>query len=517
MIASPRTASWVCSRGPIARSPTHHYAASLGWNPRPSRSSQLISCVTCRSNAKNAPCIVITGNGQDVEAVAAMVNAVHRAVATMCCHVVAILPNNSSNETMEQVNAAEHCTARYTYDVPLTLVHRPDLGTQFGFLLEGGDAPPTPGDCILCAVDQKAGILRHLNLSPVLTVIGIQRAPSLGPDLLPPSPHSSLPIDSARASSILGVPAVCINLASPSPDESLSAAIQVTEVVIPHILGCIKATNRRWPAPLNFPRAHFPFPTRGRWSLGRDVPMPPQLWSDSRLTSPDPMEAAVARDNWAMGSESDWAAGLSCSDNKVNRPPADWTLREAKRVLREAFCEGDLFLCINVPGSWSSNDQVENRFEPTRPGVLWHCQYVEPQYGSTSRSFTDETSWSMNNTDVFGRSIPKLKAGQKNEAGGFVSQDNTSSVPSNVINTITSAAAPADHITITELPKSFVIKRGTVLNDGVMCGDVEAVFKGKASITALQTWPSGHPFCLSDALLAYTLVQGTDGLPEWLI
>lgn len=458
------------------------------------------------SRSTGAPCILVTGSGRDVEAVAATVAAINRAVAAMVCHVVAILPGVNGMEEVEQR------TAQYTYDVPFTLVHRPtDLGTQFGFTLEGGAIPPTPGDCILCAVDQKAGILRHLNFSPVLTVIGIQRGPLLGPDLLPPSPHPSLPVDSARASSILGVPAVCINLASPSSDNPMRAAAQAIEVVIPHILGCLKATNPRWPAPLNFPRAHFPFPTRGRWSLGRDVSIPPQLLSDPRFASPDPMEAAVARDNWAMGGENDWTAGLSPETSTTSS--ADWTLCEARRVLREAFCEGDLFLCINVPGTWSSDETSSDRFEPTRPGVLWHCQYVQPQYGSSSspsQALSNETSWSVDNADVFGRSIPQLKAGCKNEAGGFVSQDNTSSVGLNS-RAVTSAKG------LMALPESIVIKRGTVLSDGVMCGDVEAVFNGRASITTLQTWPSGHPFSLTDVLLAYTLVQGQDGLPAWLV
>ena len=166
-----------------------------------------------------------------------------------------------------------------------------------------------------------------------------------------------------------------------------------------------------------------------------------------------------------------------------------------------------------MPGTWSSDETLSNRFEPTRPGVLWHCQYVQPQYGcssTSSQALSAETSWSVDNADVFGRSIPQLKAGRKNEAGGFVSQDNTSSVGLNS-KAITSAKG------VMELPESIVIRRGTVLSDGVMCGDVEALFDGRTSITTLQTWPSGHPFSLTDVLLAYTLVQGQDGLPAWLV
>lgn len=55
-----------------------------------------------------------------------------------------------------------------------------------------------------------------------------------------------------------------------------------------------------WPQASNHPRAHYPFPQRGRWALGREV-----AWPDAAL---EQEEAAASRvrefssaDCWALG------------------------------------------------------------------------------------------------------------------------------------------------------------------------------------------------------------------------
>ncbi|KAF6248434.1 hypothetical protein COO60DRAFT_1707045 [Scenedesmus sp. NREL 46B-D3] len=67
-----------------------------------------------------------------------------------------------------------------------------------------------------------------------------------------------------------------------------------------------------------------------------------------------------------------------------------------------------------------------------------------------------------------------------------------------------------------EVPGSFVIRRGTLLNDHATAGDVEAVFAGRATVSALQTWPVGHPLSLLDAVLAAALDEDAAGMPAWL-
>lgn len=47
---------------------------------------------------------------------------------------------------------------------------------SLAFSLQGG----TGADCVLCAFDQKQGLLQHIGLAPALTVVGIQRGPAVG-------------------------------------------------------------------------------------------------------------------------------------------------------------------------------------------------------------------------------------------------------------------------------------------------------------------------------------------------
>jgi hypothetical protein len=62
-------------------------------------------------------------------------------------------------------------------------------------------------------------------------------------------------------------------------------------------LAVLKQTGG-YPQASNHPRAHFPFPQRGRWALGREL-----AWPDAQLAHE---EAAAARrqlhdDCWALG------------------------------------------------------------------------------------------------------------------------------------------------------------------------------------------------------------------------
>lgn len=66
------------------------------------------------------------------------------------------------------------------------------------------------------------------------------------------------------------------------------------------------------------------------------------------------------------------------------------------------------------------------------------------------------------------------------------------------------------------VPSSFVISEGTMLNDSATGGDLEAVFTGRASISALPTWPVGHPFALRDELMVLSLEDCENGLPLWM-
>ena len=67
------------------------------------------------------------------------------------------------------------------------------------------------------------------------------------------------------------------------------------------------------------------------------------------------------------------------------------------------------------------------------------------------------------------------------------------------------------------VPVSFTIGKGTVLMDGSVRGDVDAVFSGTASVTTAQTWPHSHAFSLMDRVMVEALREDSVyGLPAWL-
>lgn len=94
---------------------------------------------------------------------------------------------------------------RLTFATPLKLQPSPSLGHS-AWTLDG-----TAADCILAAVDQRAGLLQHLGLTPVLSLVGLCRGAALGPEAC-----TSDAVAVARHSAVLGVPAVAASLASTS-------------------------------------------------------------------------------------------------------------------------------------------------------------------------------------------------------------------------------------------------------------------------------------------------------------
>jgi broad specificity polyphosphatase/5'/3'-nucleotidase SurE len=73
-----------------------------------------------------------------------------------------------------QPEAAQAAAAAdYSFNQELQLI--PQLEPN-AYSIPGASA----ADCVLCAVDQKAGLLAALGLSPVLVVVGVHRGPALG-------------------------------------------------------------------------------------------------------------------------------------------------------------------------------------------------------------------------------------------------------------------------------------------------------------------------------------------------
>lgn len=129
--------------------------------------------------------------------------------------------------------------------------------------------------------------------------------------------------------------------------------------------------------PANYPRAHFPFPEAGRWALGKELPLPQSSSSSSHGSAWQPADC------WALAEDNSWAGRYSSGKQAA----ADGTgsgsrsTAEAANILRRAFADGDILLCLNVPPNWQSprTEQQPAVFASTRPGVLWHCYQVRAE------------------------------------------------------------------------------------------------------------------------------------------
>jgi 5'-nucleotidase len=182
-----------------------------------------------------------------------------------------------------------------SYGAQLQLRRRPDLGGG-AWSLRGA----TPADCILCAADQKAGLLRQLQLSPVLAVVGIGRGPALSSGV-----DSSPTVAAARQAAILGLPSIAACLASTSPQAPLEPAAEAAGLLLERAARVLQA-QRGWPRATNMPRAHFPFPTRGRWALGRELALPAGVGVGEGGAGGGLEEPA---DCWALGDDGSWLGG----------------------------------------------------------------------------------------------------------------------------------------------------------------------------------------------------------------
>eukprot|EP00798_Chlamydomonas_sp_ICE-L_P014644 gene14644-20680_t len=278
-------------------------------------------------------------------------------------------------------------------------------------------------DAVTCALDPSRGMLTCMGLVPALCLVGICREPSLGED----QDHSRS-IAAAKRASVIGKPANC-------------------------------------------PRAHFPFPSEGRWSSLGGPQLPgtdPELTRSLGATSSSLADFA-ASDCWSFGNNI--PLDSTASVNKAN------TAEELRDVLRSAFREGDVFLAVHVPPRWGAG---QARFSSTRPG--------QTQASSNGAVFVPQLNTMKVVRDT--RVVSKSVGGQNGEE---------MQVP-------------------VSLPTSFTIGSGTSLMDASSRGDVDAVFAGVTSVTTMQTWSHSHAFSLLDGVMVEALREDSvSGLPAWLL
>ncbi len=134
----------------------------------------------------------------------------------------------------------------------------------------------------------------------MLSIVGISRGPALSnaTDIHPA-------VAAARQSAVLGIPTVAACLASTSSQAPLEPAAEALGLLLEKLARVLQA-SRGWPRATNFPRAHFPFPTRGRWALGREVALPGGVSAGGAS-----LKELAAADCWALGEESSWMGKLA--------------------------------------------------------------------------------------------------------------------------------------------------------------------------------------------------------------
>ena len=349
------------------------------------------------------------------------------------------------------------------------------------------------------ALDPTGGLVREMGLSSVLCVVGVARDVSLGEDM-----YGSRAVRAARRAAVVGVPTVVVSAVTRSNmEEKIQPALRALKIILKEVKAVISIERAK-----NCPRSHFPFPTNGRWaSLGTSAfPIEDEALSKA-IFDDDSGSDFASKDAWSFGgSIAPQTKGNSDSGNgKTGETP-----ERRRKALRDAFEEADLFLHIHVPPNWK-----ENKFQSTRPGVLWRQQRV------TSDTNASNGGGAENKNDAFGRTLPMQSIAanetRADESGAsFVRQLATEAL-------VAQRRNERENSSKKSIPTAFKISSGTVVADDSHRGDLDAISKGFAAISAVSSWPQGHAFALLDDVLVESLREETDesartvGLPSWLV
>lgn len=344
-------------------------------------------------------------------------------------------------------------------------------------------------EAITCAADPTNGIARHVAGVPAaLCVVVAAQAANVGA-------NEQLPeLRAARAASVIGVPTIAIFNAAGDEVPTAEASHAMADLIRASANVLVEERST-WTKPANCPRAHYPFPEKGRWgSTLAQVNASAELKRAvaSSATSATSFELS---DCWSIGGE------VILSEDERG----DMSASDARAVLRRAFCDGDIFLSATIPPRFAPNAK---RFAATRPGVLWRQDTVD-----TTSAFDATATYG----DQYGRSLPLHKVGDAHPtlAGArFVPQRHSAEVVEETKRALGSSNVPDT----TAIPKTFRITAGTKLSDNSMGGDVDALLACRCGVTLSQTWPCGHACSLLDRVVAEALNEDNegDGMPLWL-
>ena len=370
--------------------------------------------------------------------------------------------------------------------------------------------------------DPSQGLLKCLNITTcALCVFGVSRELALGSD---GETASASARRGGRAASVCGIPTVVATVPTTSRAAPIDDAIDATCDVVRACLGALGAmtTDEHGVSSVgarNWPRAHFPFPSLGRWaSLGasRELAFRDDALAASVLTPPmADVGFGANADCWSLG-------GLGGVSHYADAADVDAISPErARQVLRDAFADADIYVAVSVP------PRRRGKFHACKPGVLWRQEAVRALRSSDDDASVSMTAADANAKDTFGRSLPRQNLGDASASdvgARFVSQLATEKLVNdrrakarmddkdNDKDDVARRRHPSD-----ALPRAFVLTPGTIVADDSPRGDVDVVISGGVAVSIVNTWPHAHALSLVDAVVVESLREHpTSGVPLWL-
>ena len=179
-------------------------------------------------------------------------------------------------------------------------------------------------EATLCTLEPKYGLAAQLQVDPALVVVAGGRGHALSSQLLQHS-HAR----AAQEAALQGCPAVALTLATSSPTVPTELAMDAAHAPLLALArgarGGEGGVGLRTPD--NWPRAHFPFPERGR--LGS----PPPLQRKEQRRGAQLRDYAIA-DCWALNEGHDL---LTPTPTATATAPATATPQDAQQQEREAL------------------------------------------------------------------------------------------------------------------------------------------------------------------------------------
>ncbi|GFR41207.1 hypothetical protein Agub_g1877 [Astrephomene gubernaculifera] len=360
---------------------------------------------------------------------------------------------------------------------------RSDLGPDT-YALTG-----TPTDCMMVALDATRGLLRALELHPLLALSGPNYGPNMGTDVL-----LSGTVGAARTAGLYGVPALASSSTSMDKDSALDNAVEATAKLTTLALAALGGQPAR-----NWPRTHIP----GGIGAG------------GRRHSLSTCEYESAPQQWAM---------------------------DVEEVLVEAFRDGDVFLNLNVPADWQPGrgnvqttglglmfyrDSYVVRV-PNKPPAALAAARARASAATASAVATATTAAAaVTREERQFLSVTAAAGGSGNGHSLGCSSNGGGASCSGSISRGDGCCAEPDQessAVVEDIAEALAAGQPILYNNAydtrrilpVDRSDVMALQRGDLSISTLQTWPEGHTLCLSDRVMSRALLSGHDGMPAWL-